>query len=124
MTKTPIDILIEAIKKFGFTGGILWSGGAKFKFESGIGTFAEASKDVSFPLGIGMPGRVLMSKTYEWNTNVQKMHANKFIRLISAKELGIKTVLSVSVKDGIIELSSTDEKAEDTSIILAMKEMF
>jgi len=116
--------LNEAMTKFGFSAAIKWTGGEEAKFEAGVGAFADASKASSFAKGKGMPGRVLESGAHEWCANVQNLPADKFTRLATAQTTGIKTVFNVAVSGGVVELSSTEEKAEDKSIVDAVKAMF
>ena len=116
--------LNEEITKTGFTSAIKWTGGDEAKFEAGVGAWADASKGFSFGKGKGQPGRVLESGASEWCANVQNLPRDKFPRLEQAKTTGIKTVFNVAVNGGIVELASTEEKAEDSSVIATVKALF
>ena len=116
--------LNEAISKSGFTSAIKWTGGDEAKFEAGVGAWADASKGFSFAKGTGQPGRVLESGGHEWCPNVQNLPGDKFPRLDIAKSTGIKTVFNVAVNGGLVELASTEEKAEDSSLVATVKALF
>eukprot|EP00801_Mesodinium_rubrum_P010896 Mrub_10956.p2 GENE.Mrub_10956~~Mrub_10956.p2 ORF type:complete len:133 (-),score=37.02 Mrub_10956:60-458(-) len=116
--------LSEAVAKYGFTSAIKWTGGDEAKFEAGVGAWADASKGFSFGKGKGQVGRVLESGAYEWCANVQNLPGDQFVRLDASKSTGIKTVFGVAVSGGIVEMASTEEKAEDKSIVDAIKAMF
>jgi len=116
--------LSEAMTKFGFSAAIKWTGGDEAKFEAGVGAWADQSKSCVFGKGKGQPGRVLESGAYEWCSNVQNLPADKFTRLDLSKSAGIKTVFNVAVNGGVVELASSEEKAEDKSVVDAVKAMF
>jgi hypothetical protein len=99
-----------------------WTGGDVLKSEAGVGAFADGSKGLSFEKGKGMPGRVLESGGYEWSANVQTLPG--FTRLALAQTTGTKTSFCVAVDGGVVELSSTQEIAEDKSIVEKVKAMF
>jgi hypothetical protein len=63
-----------------------------------------------FGKGKGIPGRVLESGKYEWNSNVQNIPFCKFTRLDLSMSIGIKTVLNIAVNGGVVELASYEEK--------------
>ncbi|KAK3259374.1 hypothetical protein CYMTET_31624 [Cymbomonas tetramitiformis] len=71
-----------------------------------------------FPVGVGMPGRVVQTGKHEWITNVQEEDEGDFLRKKVAIESGIKTVFCVSLGGGdVVEFGSKNALPEDYATI-------
>jgi PAS domain S-box-containing protein len=61
--------------------------------------FKELSEKFTFPLGTGMPGRIWLSKKYEWVPDVSKVSEIDFPRAKFATEAGFRACLGVPIID-------------------------
>jgi len=59
--------------------------------------FREVSKGFTFPLGTGMPGRIWLSKKYEWVPDVSIVSEIDFPRAGFAREAGFRACLGVPI---------------------------
>lgn len=59
--------------------------------------FKELSESFTFPLGIGMPGRIWLSKKYEWVPDVSIVSEIDFPRARFAREIGFRACLGVPI---------------------------
>lgn len=70
----------------------IWCG----KWEYG-GKFAELSNEFMFPPGIGLPGRVWLSKKPEWIRDVSSENSSVFPRIDIAKKMGLKAGFAIPI---------------------------
>ena len=61
--------------------------------------FDEASQDFTFKEGVGLPGRVWVSKKVEWQTNISTLSAEKYLRSQHAINANLKAALGIPVLD-------------------------
>jgi diguanylate cyclase (GGDEF)-like protein/PAS domain S-box-containing protein len=62
-----------------------------------LSQFTQKSKSLTFALGKGLPGRVWLSKTAEWQADVSQLPEVLFHRCVVAQEFGIKAALGIPV---------------------------
>lgn len=89
------------------------------------GTTNAVDQSYTFPMGVGLPGRVSETGEYEWVIPEQQddNSPQAFTRRKVALEAGIKTVVGVAVgKDGpVLELGSKKVLEEDLTLINNIK---
>jgi len=67
------------------------------KIDPDLIAFNQLSKELTFPKGIGLPGRVWASREPEWDPDVSMLPEDVFLRAKAAKRLGIKAALGVPI---------------------------
>ena len=93
--------------------------GARFGFSAsreednqgtgGVGLYVRTAVSMfsSWIMGFGMVGRVGYTGNYEWHEEVTALPAWCFQRLRQAKNAGIKTIVGVPIRGGVVELGAT-----------------
>ncbi|MBM4055802.1 MAG: PAS domain S-box protein [Planctomycetes bacterium] len=82
--------------------------------------FAEASKTITFPPGIGLPGHVWVTKKPSWIIDVTEN--DNFLRAAIAKECGIKTGMAIPILDAgellaVVAFFVNEKKQEDEEML-------
>lgn len=75
----------------------------------GVGLYVRTAVSMfsSWIMGFGMVGRVGYTGNYEWHEEVTALPAWCFQRLRQAKNAGIKTIVGVPIRGGVVELGAT-----------------
>lgn len=84
--------------------------------------FHVASKDVTFPFGEGLPGRVYEGQTMEWIPNVATATSERFHRRDLAAEHGVRAALGIPLMHGsevlaVLTFFLTKERPRDEQLI-------
>mmetsp|Transcript_22266 Transcript_22266/g.69299 ORF Transcript_22266/g.69299 Transcript_22266/m.69299 type:complete len:147 (-) Transcript_22266:366-806(-) len=86
--------------------------------------YALQIKKFSFPMGFGVPGRVLFHHNYEWHSNVQAESLDDFPLRKEAIHAAIKTVVCVAVPGGVVEIGHTLKMPEDPKLVDTIQATF
>jgi diguanylate cyclase (GGDEF)-like protein/PAS domain S-box-containing protein len=62
-----------------------------------LNSFKTSSEVITFEKGKGLPGRVWLSKTAEWQRDVSNVSETVFLRTQAAQDVGIKTALGIPI---------------------------
>src|SRR5262245_42167810 len=104
----------------GHDGTVLVCSPAWFSSVGGLEKFRHTSEGVNFHPGIGLPGRVWVSKQPEWIVDVT-LDAN-FPRADAAREVGLKAALGIPILSGdevlaVIEFFLREPQREDERLV-------
>lgn len=85
-------------------GSFLEASSASYTKSEGLEPFRNASKTLTFAPGMGLPGRVWLSKQPEWRRDVSAESDEVYLRAQLAKEAGLKAGLGIPLltTDGVL----------------------
>ncbi len=81
-------------------GSILKPGPAWPRVKASLHPFLEASRRIGFPRGVGLPGRVFLSKEPQWMPDVTSAPRGQFSRQSAARAAGLRAALAIPVCAG------------------------
>ncbi|XP_016462596.1 transcription factor bHLH14-like [Nicotiana tabacum] len=100
----------------------------------GDGHFQGTNKDIewfyvlslaqSYSVNEGVIGKVFSTATFVWLTGAQQVQFCSCERAKEAQNNGVKTLVYVSISNGVLELGSSDIIKEDWSLVQQVKSLF
>ena len=101
-------------------GTVLDCSPAWFAVDTGLEKFRECSETTTFPPGVGLPGRVWLSKQSVWIQDVTL--GMNFPRVSVAAEVGLKAALGIPIVSGaqvlaVIEFFMREPRREDERLV-------
>ena len=87
--------------------------------EGCMSLFIQTSRSMypSWVMGFGMAGRVGYTGNYEWHETIDSLPAWSFQRLRQASNAGIRTIISVPTKHGVVEFGATRVMPHNVSTV-------
>ncbi|MDX2255499.1 MAG: response regulator [Pseudanabaenaceae cyanobacterium bins.39] len=127
---TALEIALTKICQFtGWDYGEVWipqlkgdrlsCSSAWYSSLEGLENFRQQSENISFPMGIGFPGRVWLSKQPEWIWDIALESEFDFFRKHEALDCGLKSGLAIPVQS-----NQSDSSGENDPYIVAVMVFF
>ncbi len=84
--------------------------------------FVTSSREVFFPLHVGLPGRIMATGEPEWIPDISSQPASRFLRVNSAREAGLRAIFGVPIISNgkflsVLAFATCQERKEESQTL-------